>query len=84
VARLTPREAEAEARWRWGGLFARGFARYTGTQPHPFEVGTVRFGSRTVRGRGTTWENAFKNADTRTNARRHHDPQGIDEEAACD
>jgi hypothetical protein len=84
VARLTPGEAQAEARWRWGGLFVRGFARYTGAQPHPFEVGTVRFGSMTVRGRGTTWESAFKNADARTNARKSRAREDTDEEATCD
>lgn len=27
MSRLTIQQAEAEARWRWGNLFVRGFAR---------------------------------------------------------
>lgn len=64
---LTVYEAEAEARWRWGGLFARGFARYASASYRPFEVGTKRFGSITVRGKGSSWEAAFRNADNLTN-----------------
>lgn len=64
---LTIFEAEAEARWRWGGLFTRGLARYASGRRKPFEVGSRRFGSVWVRGRGTSWEAAFSNADTLTN-----------------
>jgi hypothetical protein len=64
---LTIHGAEAEARWRWGGLFSRGFARYSSTQRKPYEVGTKRFGSIKIRGQGTSWESAFANADNRTN-----------------
>jgi len=65
---LTVQQAEREARWRWGGLFSRGFARYSGTARLGFEVGTTRFGSITIRGQGTSWESAFANADNLTNA----------------
>lgn len=64
---LTVFEAEAEARWRWGGLLLRGFARYSPGLRQPFEVGTKQFGSVKVRGRGASWEAAFRNADTLTN-----------------
>jgi hypothetical protein len=64
---LTVQQAEAEARWRWGGLFARGFARHSSTLRRPFQVGTRSFGKVTVRGEGTSWESAFQNADTQTN-----------------
>ena len=64
---LTINQAEAEAKWRWGGFFARGFARYSSALRKPFEVGTKRFGSVTIRGQGTSWEGAFGNADTLTN-----------------
>ncbi len=64
---LTVQQAEAEARWRWGGLFARGFARHEGTLRRPFQVGTRSFGTITIRGEGTSWESAFQNADTHTN-----------------
>ncbi len=67
---LTIYQAEAEARWRWGGLFARGFARYSSTRPLPFEVGTKRFGSVEIKGRGKSWESAFGNADGLTNTRK--------------
>ena len=67
MAALTVYQAEAEARWRWGGLFARGFARYSSTKPQPFEVGTRRFGSVEIKGRGKSWEGAFGNADGLTN-----------------
>jgi len=60
---LTVQQAEAEARWRWGGLFARGFARHSGAQRRPFQVGTKSFGKVTIRGEGTSWESAFQNAD---------------------
>jgi len=64
---LTVFGAEAEARWRWGGLLSRGFARYSSGARLPFEVGTKRFGTVKIRGRGTSWEGAFRNADTLTN-----------------
>ena len=67
---LTVQQAEREARWRWGGLFARGFARYSGAQRLGFEVGTTRFGKTNVRGQGTSWESAFANADNLTNGER--------------
>jgi hypothetical protein len=60
-------DAEAEARWRWGGLFTRGLARYISGIHKPFEVGTSRFGSVRIRGRGASWEAAFSNANSRTN-----------------
>jgi hypothetical protein len=59
-------DAESEARWRWGGLFTRGVARYSNGERKPFEVGTSRFGSVRIRGRGASWEAAFQNADTLT------------------
>ncbi|HEX4441583.1 MAG TPA: hypothetical protein VH854_16020 [Thermoanaerobaculia bacterium] len=65
---LTVQQAEKEARWRWGGLFARGFARYTGQSRQPFEVGTRTFGAIRIRGKGSSWEGAFSNADLLTNA----------------
>ena len=64
---LTVHQAEAEARWRWGGLFARGFARHEAALRRPFQVGTRSFGKVTVRGEGTSWESAFQNADAQTN-----------------
>ena len=64
---LTVTQAESEAQWRWGGLLARGFARYSNALRKPFEVGIKRFGSITVRGQGTSWEGAFQNAAERTN-----------------
>ncbi len=67
---LTVQQAEREARWRWGGLFSRGFARYSRAVRLGFEVGTKRFGSITIRGQGTSWEGAFANADNLTNAPR--------------
>jgi hypothetical protein len=63
MAALTIYQAEAEARWRWGKLFARGFARYSGTRSLPFEVGTKWFGTVDIKGRGKSWEGAFGNAD---------------------
>ncbi len=48
---LTIFEAAAEAQWRWGGLFTRGLARYASGLRKPFEVGSRRFGSVSVRGR---------------------------------
>jgi hypothetical protein len=65
---LTMEGAEAEARWRWGNvfLFLRGFARYSSTL-RQYEVGTKRFGSVTIRGKGNSWEKAFANADNQTN-----------------
>ena len=67
---LTVYQAEAEARWRWGGIFARGFARYSSQLAQPFEVGTKLFGSVDIKGRGKSWEAAFGNADGLTNTRR--------------
>jgi hypothetical protein len=64
---LTVFDAEAEARWRWGGLLVRGFARYASGKRLPYEVGTKQFGSVKIRGRGSSWESAFRNADTLTN-----------------
>jgi hypothetical protein len=63
---LTVFDAEAEARWRWGGLFTQGFARYSSGQRRPFEVGTKRFGSIKIHGRGPSWEAAFSNACSET------------------
>ena len=65
---LTVQQAEREAGWRWGGLFARGFARHQQAQRLAFEVGTKRFGTIRIRGQGTSWEGAFENASTLTNA----------------
>ena len=67
---LTVQQAEREAGWRWGGLFARGFARHQQAQRLAFEVGTKRFGTIKIRGHGTSWEGAFENASTLTNAGR--------------
>jgi hypothetical protein len=67
---LTIDQAQAEARWRWGGLFERGFARYSSALRKPFEVGTKLFGAITVRGQGTSWEGAFGNADSQTNLKK--------------
>jgi hypothetical protein len=64
---LTVFEAEAEARFRWGSLFARGFARYSPGMRKPFEVGVKRLGSVEIRGRGNSWEGAFSDADILTN-----------------
>ncbi len=66
---LTVFEAEAEARFRWGGVFARGFARYSSGKHQPFEVGAKRFGTVEIRGRGSSWESAFNNADVLTNGK---------------
>lgn len=68
MRQLTVFGAEAEARWRWGGLFTQGFARYAAGRRNPFEVGTKRFGSVKIHGRGPTWEAAFSNACTETTA----------------
>jgi hypothetical protein len=73
---LTVFDAEAEARWRWGGLFARGFARYSSGMRKPFEVGAKRFGSIMIRGRGSSWEAAFGNADALTNYESSEKPVG--------
>lgn len=67
MSRLTIQQAEAEARWRWGNLLSRGFARYDETLKRPFLVGTVRFGSVRVRGQGSSWEGAFSDAVRQTN-----------------
>lgn len=64
---LTIDQAEAEAKWRWGSLLERGFARYSSTLKKPFEVGTKFFGKIRIRGQGNSWEAAFGNADTETN-----------------
>ena len=68
MSQLSVFGAEAEARWRWGGLFKRGFARYSAGQRNPFEVGTRLFGSIKIHGRGPSWEGAFSNACTETSA----------------
>ena len=65
---LTVQQAEREAGWRWGGIFARGFARHRQAQRLSFEVGTKRFGKIKIRGQGTSWEGAFENAANLTNA----------------
>jgi hypothetical protein len=62
MSQLSVFGAEAEARWRWGGLFTQGLARYSAGQRNPFEVGTRRFGSIKIHGRGPSWEAAFSNA----------------------
>lgn len=67
MSRLTIQQAEAEARWRWGSLFVRGFARYDETLKRPFQVGTICFGSVRIRGQGTSWEGAFSDAARLTN-----------------
>jgi hypothetical protein len=64
---LTIQQAESEARWRWGSLLERGFARYSSALRKPFEVGTKLFGTIKIRGQGNSWEAAFSNADTLTN-----------------
>lgn len=64
---LTVMQAEAEAQWRWGGLLARGLARHSSGGRNPFEVGTKRFGTVTIRGSGSSWEAAFSDAADRTN-----------------
>lgn len=64
---LTVNQAEAEARWRWGGLLSRGVARYSSLLER-FEVGTRLFGTVKIRGQGTSWEGAFRDAATKTNA----------------
>ena len=66
---LTVYEAEAEARWRWGGLLKRGFARQSGAQRRSYEVGTKRLGSITIMGTGSSWENAFGNADRQASSK---------------
>ena len=73
---LTVFDAEAEARWRWGGFLARGFARYSSGMRKPFEVGAKRFGLIKIRGRGTSWKGAFRNADTLTNHESSEKPLG--------
>jgi len=67
MKRLTIQQAEAEAKWRWGSLLVRGFARYDDTLKRPFQVGTVCFGSVRIRGQGTSWEGAFSDAARQTN-----------------
>jgi hypothetical protein len=67
MARLTIQQAQAEAKWRWGGLLSRGYARFTETLKRPFQVGTNFFGSIRIRGQGTSWEGAFSDADKTTN-----------------
>ena len=73
---LTVFEAEAEARFRWGSLLARGFARYSPGMRKPFEVGVKRFGSVEIRGRGNSWEAAFSDADILTNQESRKKPVG--------
>ena len=73
---LTVFDAEAEAQWRWGGLFSRGIARYSGGLRRPFEVGAKpRFGPIQIRGRGASWEAAFSNADKLTNSESSNNPK---------
>ena len=67
MSRLTIQQAEAEARWRWGNLFVKGFARYDETVKRPFHVGTRFFGSVRIRGQGASWEGAFSDAARQTN-----------------
>ena len=67
MSRLTIQQAEAEARWRWGSLFVRGFARYDATLKRPFQVGTICFGTVRIRGQGVSWEGAFSDAARQTN-----------------
>jgi len=67
---LTVMQAESEAQWRWGGLIVRGWAHHSNGARNPFEVGTRRFGSVTIRGTGNSWEDAFRNAAERTNGER--------------
>jgi hypothetical protein len=67
MSRLTIQQAEAEARWRWGSLFVRGFAHYDASLKRPFQVGTICFGSVRIRGQGTSWEGAFSDAARQTN-----------------
>jgi|ERR1700730_16517459 hypothetical protein len=72
---LTVHEAEREARWRWGGVLGRGFARYTRELRLPFEVGIKRFKTIKIRGQGSSWEGAFANAvdlDNTARAHKHH------------
>jgi len=64
---LTIQQAEAEAKWRWGGLFTRGLARYSAALKRPFQVGTRFFGSVRIRGEGASWEGAFSDAARTTN-----------------
>lgn len=66
MKQLSVFDAEAEARFRWGGLFTRGLARYSSGRRNPFEVGTKLFGSVKIRGRGASWEGAFRDACTPT------------------
>jgi len=61
---MTVFEAESEAQWRWGGVLTRGVARYTTGTARPFEVGWKRLGAVTIRGRGVSWEAAFRDAMT--------------------
>lgn len=74
MSQMTVFGAESEARWRWGGLFTQGFARYAPGQRNPFEVGTRRFGSIKIHGRGPSWEAAFSNACIETAASRAAKP----------
>jgi hypothetical protein len=68
ITLLTIFQAEAEAGFRWGGLLARGFARHSSNLRLPFEVGIKRLGKIIIRGRGTSWESAFRSAADQTNA----------------
>src|SRR6185295_16832765 len=67
VNRLTIQQAEAEAKWRWGNLLVRGFARFDESLKRPFQVGTILFGKITIRGEGASWEGAFNDAARQTN-----------------
>jgi hypothetical protein len=67
MRRLTIQQAEAEAKWRWGSLFVRGFARCDETLKRAFQVGTRCFGSVRIRGQGSSWEGAFSDAARQTN-----------------
>jgi hypothetical protein len=64
---MTIFQAESEARFRWGGILVRGFARHSANLRLPFEVGIKRFGKIIIRGRGTSWESAFRSAADQTN-----------------
>ena len=69
MSRLTVQQAEREAKWRWGGLLSKGVARFVQNERLPFEVGTSFLGSVRIRGKGSSWEGAFQNAATQTNAK---------------
>lgn len=65
---LSHDQARAEAQWRWGNLLSRGYVRYDmNRRSAPYQVGTKLFGSVKIRGEGTSWEYAFRDATTRGN-----------------